>query len=220
MDPQRDNGPHAIIKRARAPHYHPNHILLWKPEIDEFTNALMDKMRKYYTHIEGQQKPFDCLVLFRRLMVDIAFVTLYGKRIESVKQWDVIGFKTDPAEAIVRSIKLWIFHNILKSVVPRPVWAIFAALPIAAIKPMMNSEATVRFWNNDPVYRPGSKLRLRSSNDRSETTSHAPWTRSSRMTLYSDARLPLKTQMTTTASAYPSSSDSFDNPTPRKPKTG
>ncbi|KAG9037928.1 hypothetical protein FS837_001353, partial [Tulasnella sp. UAMH 9824] len=93
---------HAPKKRAYASHYTPNNVSLYQPEMREYTQLLLEKMDFY----KGEN-PFDCLVMFRRLLVDVIFVSSYGQRINSLKQWDIETFKEDPASEIVTSINLF-----------------------------------------------------------------------------------------------------------------
>lgn len=114
LDLVRDAVSHAIRKRAYAPHYTPANLALYQPEIHEFTNDCMDKIRLY----DGQ-KPFDCLVLFRRLLTDIIFISSYGSRIQSIKQWDVINNTADPSSGIVTAINLFPVSLSVSRIVPQ-----------------------------------------------------------------------------------------------------
>ncbi|KAG8895821.1 hypothetical protein FRB99_000329, partial [Tulasnella sp. 403] len=93
---------HAPKKRAYAPHYTPNNLSLYQPEMREYTQMLLQKMDAY----EGK-KAFDCLILFRRLLVDVIFVSSYGQRIDSLKQWDIETFQEDPVSEIVAAINMF-----------------------------------------------------------------------------------------------------------------
>lgn len=98
----------------------------------------MDKMNTY----EGK-KPFDCLVLFRRLLTDIIFVSSYGQRIDSLKQWDIVDFKKDPAEPIVTAVNLFPIRGVIRSYLPAPLFKLLCSLPFAATKPVFDSDQTV-----------------------------------------------------------------------------
>ncbi|KAG8899518.1 hypothetical protein FRB99_006679, partial [Tulasnella sp. 403] len=87
------------ILQRHAPHYVSNNLSLYQPEMCKYTQMLLQKMDAY----EGK-KAFDCLTLFRRLLVDVIFVLSYGQRIDSLKQWDTDTFQEDPVSGIVISM--------------------------------------------------------------------------------------------------------------------
>ncbi|KAG9002055.1 hypothetical protein FRB94_004147 [Tulasnella sp. JGI-2019a] len=130
--------PHSIRKRAYAPHYTPANLILYQNEIHEFTNDCIDKMRIY----DGK-RPFDCLVLFRRLLTDIIFISSYGQRIQSVKQWDIINHTTDLASNIVTAVNLFPMRGVFLSIVGRPIFNLLNSLPFAIIRPFFDSDKIV-----------------------------------------------------------------------------
>ncbi|KIO32887.1 hypothetical protein M407DRAFT_18345 [Tulasnella calospora MUT 4182] len=129
---------HAPKKRAYGPHYTPNNLSLYQPEMREYTQLLLEKMDSY----KGQ-KSFDCLVLFRRLLVDVIFVSSYGQRINSLKQWDTETFKEDPASEIVASINLFPIRGVFRASVPKYLWDVLCKIPIKAWKRVVDSDRRV-----------------------------------------------------------------------------
>lgn len=126
-------------KRAYAPHYVPTNVALYQPEIHEFTNELMDKIRLY----DGK-KPWDCLVLFRRSLVDTLFFTTYGQRIQCLKQWDVVNFTPDPTTRIVGALMAFPIRGAVKMMAPKLIWSFIDSLPIPAIRPFLDADRDVR----------------------------------------------------------------------------
>ncbi|KAG8865168.1 hypothetical protein FRB96_000057 [Tulasnella sp. 330] len=133
-----DSAHHAVRKRAYAPHYTPTNLVLYQPEIHEFTNDCVDKIRIY----DGQ-KPFDCLVLFRRLLTDIIFICSYGSRIQSIKQWDIINHTTDPSSGIITAVNLFPMRGVFLSLVGHTVFKVLDSLPIASVRPFFDSDKIV-----------------------------------------------------------------------------
>lgn len=103
----------------------------------------MDKMRQY-----GGKKPFDCLLLFHRMLLDVIFVSSYGQRIDSLKRWDIVNFTRDPASDVVDAIDLILPRCVLRRVLPTPLWTLLNRYPPASFKPTLDSDRIVR--------RPGS----------------------------------------------------------------
>lgn len=133
-----DNATHLVRKRAYKPHYVPANLLLYEPEIQEFTHDVLDKLRQI-----GGKKPFDCLVLFSRLMTDVTFLTSYGERTESVKQWDVVDFKEDPAGEIIEAVHLFPLRGIIKAISPWPLWQLLTRLPFKLTRKVFDCDSKV-----------------------------------------------------------------------------
>ncbi|KAG9009668.1 hypothetical protein FRB94_011673 [Tulasnella sp. JGI-2019a] len=131
-------GPHAVRKRAYAPHYVPANLALYQPEIHEFVNVLLDKMYQ-----RDGKAPFDCLVMFRRFFVDSIFVSSYGQRINALKQWDIVNHSEDPAFRLVQAINQFPIRGVTKASVPKAVWDVISRIPIAAWQSVMNSDKEV-----------------------------------------------------------------------------
>ncbi|KAG9046348.1 hypothetical protein FS837_004572, partial [Tulasnella sp. UAMH 9824] len=129
---------HAPKKRAYAPHYTPNNLSLYQPEMREYTQLLLEKMDSY----KGE-KAFDCLVMFRRLLVDVIFISSYGQRINSLKQWDIETFKEDSASEIVTSINLFPIRGVARSLVPKHLWDVLCKIPVNGWKRVVDSDIRV-----------------------------------------------------------------------------
>ncbi|KAG8898860.1 hypothetical protein FRC00_002247, partial [Tulasnella sp. 408] len=129
---------HAPKKRAYAPHYTPNNLSLYQPEMREYTQLLLEKMDSY----KGE-KAFDCLVMFRRLLVDVIFISSYGQRINSLKQWDIETFKEDPTNEIVTSINLFPIRGVARSLIPKHLWNVLCKIPVKGWKRVVDSDIRV-----------------------------------------------------------------------------
>ncbi|KAG8988640.1 hypothetical protein FRB90_002626, partial [Tulasnella sp. 427] len=129
---------HAPKKRAYGPHYTPNNLSMYQPEMREFTQLLLEKMDSY----KGE-KSFDCLVLFRRLLVDVIFLSSYGQRINSLRQWDTETFKEDPASEIVTSINLFPIRGVFRASIPTFLWDALCKIPIKGWKRVVDSDRRV-----------------------------------------------------------------------------
>ena len=68
----------------------------------EYARMLLTKLDEY-----AGDRAFDGLVLFRRLMVDVIFISSYGQNLGSLKRWDMETFKEDETSEIVASINLF-----------------------------------------------------------------------------------------------------------------
>ncbi|KAG8895962.1 hypothetical protein FRB99_000238 [Tulasnella sp. 403] len=158
-----DPVPHAPKKRAYAPHYTPNNLSLYQPEMHEYTQILLQKMDEY----DGKRS-FDCLVLFRRLLVDVIFISSYGQRINSLKQWNTDTFEEDPASEIVRSINLFPIRGVFRASFPKAVWDVIIKIPIKAWKAVVDSDRRVAEYvlkARDIVLASDSRLDLHSEID-------------------------------------------------------
>ena len=81
---------HLLRKRGHIPHYVPAHINLDQPEVHDsacelvevrlFTPTPASRLTAPFQILElaGGKKSFECLNLFRHLMVDIMSMTIYG----------------------------------------------------------------------------------------------------------------------------------------------
>ncbi|KAG8860571.1 hypothetical protein FRB96_003825 [Tulasnella sp. 330] len=130
--------PHAVRKRAYAPHYVPANLALYQPELHEFVNVFLDRLYQ-----RDGKTTFDCLILFRRLFVDSIFMTSYGQRINALKEWDDINETKDPAFNIVRAINQFPIRGVAKASVPAPVWAVISRIPIPAWQILVDSDNRV-----------------------------------------------------------------------------
>ncbi|KAF7975601.1 hypothetical protein HWV62_9173 [Athelia sp. TMB] len=77
-----EHTPHAIRRKAYAPHYASNHLALFQPEIHDFTHDLI----KTLDNIAGKT-PLDCLALFRHFFVDVIVTSNHGHRLGAFKNW-------------------------------------------------------------------------------------------------------------------------------------
>ena len=81
---------HLVRKKGYVPHYVPAHINLFQPELHDstcelvevrfatFDSCLSRNHLSQMLELAGGKKPFECLDLFRHLMVDIMSMTIYG----------------------------------------------------------------------------------------------------------------------------------------------
>ena len=81
---------HLVRKKGYVPHYVPTHINLFQPEVHDSTCELVEVRfgtsdcrlssdhRFQILELAGGKKSFECLDLFRHLMVDIMSMTIYG----------------------------------------------------------------------------------------------------------------------------------------------
>lgn len=81
---------HLVRKRGYLPHYVPAHINLFQPDVHDSTCELVEvpfplqppplSLDRAFQMLElaGGKKSFECLNLFRHLMVDIMSITIYG----------------------------------------------------------------------------------------------------------------------------------------------
>ena len=81
---------HLLRKRGYTPHYVPTHINLFQPELHDSTCELVEVrfgilnlclfLDRVFQMLElaGGKQSFECLNLFRHLMVDIMSMTIYG----------------------------------------------------------------------------------------------------------------------------------------------
>lgn len=120
------------------PHYLSENIALYQPEIHEFTNVLVDKMRQY----DGK-KPFDCLLLLRRMMVDVIFMVSYGQRLESLKSWDIVNFTEDPSSNAVEAVNLIMLRCLTRLVLPGLLWRLLNRFPPSFMKRILESDGKV-----------------------------------------------------------------------------
>ncbi|KAG8987427.1 hypothetical protein FRB90_003351 [Tulasnella sp. 427] len=104
----------------------------------EYTQLYLEKLDSY----KGERS-FDCLVLFRRLLVDVIFASSYGQRINSLKQWDIETFKEDPATEIVASINLFPIRGVFRASIPSFMWDALCKIPIKAWKRVVDSDRRI-----------------------------------------------------------------------------
>jgi cytochrome P450 len=89
---------HALRKKAYAPHYVPAHINQFQPEIQEYSLELVEvcwsqsSLCNYFYSLQvledaGGKSAFECLALFRHLMVDIVSVTVYGTQVGALRKF-------------------------------------------------------------------------------------------------------------------------------------
>lgn len=131
--------PHAVLKRAYAPHYVPTNILRYQPDIQDTANMLMDKFRT----CDGREA-FDCLVIFRRTLIDVIFLSTYGQRMPGLAEWDIRNPSADPSHEIVEAVTAFPVRGVLKQLVPSLLWLLLDSLPIPAVKAMCGSDRMVR----------------------------------------------------------------------------
>lgn len=136
--PHSEPAPHSVRKRAYAPHYATSNLALYQPEMHDSVGVLLQKMDLY-----NGKKALDCLVLFRRLFVDILFVSSFGQRFNSLDQWDILNFSPDPAAPMVEAINLFPLRGIARSYLPKPIWDLVIRIPIAGWKKLVDSDKTV-----------------------------------------------------------------------------
>ncbi|KAG8991736.1 hypothetical protein FRB94_003587 [Tulasnella sp. JGI-2019a] len=166
-----DNANHAIRKRAYRPHYTAPNLALYQPEIHEFTHDAVDKMLQ----CDGK-KPIDCLILFSRLLTDITFMSSFGQRTESVKNWDIVNLTEDPANEIIDAIHLFPIRGILRAISPQPLWILLNWLPFPTAKKVLGCDNRIASYvirsrnqviENDPNFKlTGEKDEIRSDDER------------------------------------------------------
>lgn len=98
----------------------------------------MDKLHKN----DGKQ-PFDCMVIFRRALIDILFFTIFGQRIPGLEEWDITNPSADPSHEMVEAVTAFPVLAAIKMLLPRLVLTLFDMLPIPSVRAFFDSDKIV-----------------------------------------------------------------------------
>ncbi|PCH40720.1 cytochrome P450 [Wolfiporia cocos MD-104 SS10] len=113
------NAQHAVRRKAYAPHYIPSNLVLFQPELHDYSLKLVDNLSK----MSGETS-VDCLDLFRHLMVDIIGVTVFGSHPGALDNW-ALNVQDPLATAVYDFPK----RGILRSAVPTWAWNLVCRIP-------------------------------------------------------------------------------------------
>lgn len=114
-----EHAPHAMRRKAYAPHYTPTNLALYQPEIHE---AVLEMVEKLNGVTESQ--PVECLRLFRHLAVDIVVNSSYGYRPGSIKKW-----ASNVEDKLSTAISDFPKRGILRSIFPTWAWNTICRIP-------------------------------------------------------------------------------------------
>ncbi|KAF9804687.1 hypothetical protein IEO21_09276 [Rhodonia placenta] len=113
------NAQHAVRRKAYAPHYTPNNLILFQSDLHDYSLKLVDILH----NISGKSS-VDCLNLFRHLNVDIIGCTVFGTRPGSLDNW-ALNMQDPLATAIYDFPK----RGVLRSAVPTWAWNLVCRIP-------------------------------------------------------------------------------------------
>ncbi|KAF8646155.1 hypothetical protein AX16_007380 [Volvariella volvacea WC 439] len=137
-----DHASHSLRRKGYAPHYTPNNIIKFEPEMHELTLELI----KILEGIAGKSTP-ECLALFRHLMVDVVVSSLYGYRLGALSRW-ATGVE-DPLSVAINDFPK---RGILRSVVPTWAWDLVCRLPNRRWRQMCESDKIMAEFVSGRVY--------------------------------------------------------------------
>jgi len=112
---------HSALKRGYGPHYIPGNLALWQGDYHDFTLEVIQRLEE-----DAGRTAFDCLTLFRHLMVDVIMLTVFDLRVGAVQKW-----AADAPDPLSTAINDYPKRSLLRNALPRFLWALLASIPHA-----------------------------------------------------------------------------------------
>ncbi|KAI0053770.1 cytochrome P450 [Auriscalpium vulgare] len=138
---------HAIRKKGYAPHYNPDNLATFQPEVHSYTLQLVDVLDR----MSGN--PLDCLALFRQFMVDIISVSSFGYHVGAVSKWATVA--EDPLATAIGDFPK---RGILRSAVPTWAWNIVCRIPNKRWRQLCDSDRIMAEFVSARVYETRSQM--------------------------------------------------------------
>ncbi|KAJ2931049.1 hypothetical protein H1R20_g6052, partial [Candolleomyces eurysporus] len=137
-----DHANHSIRRKSYMPHYTPNNIVKFQPEMQETTLELV-------TFLEGVtgKSSLECLAMFRNLMVDVTIFSLFGYRLGAVGKW-ALGAE-DPLSTAINDFPK---RGILRSLVPSWAWKLVCRIPNNRWRQLCDSDKIMAEFVSGRVY--------------------------------------------------------------------
>ncbi|KAL1729417.1 cytochrome P450, partial [Schizophyllum commune] len=137
-----EHAPHSMRRKGYAPHYTPNNLAQFQPEMHDFAHDLVQTLNS----ISGE-KSVDCLTLFRQFMVDVIVASSYGCRLGALKKW-ALGVE----DALCTAISDFPKRGILRSAVPTWAWNLVCKIPNNRWRQMCDSDKIMAEFVSARVY--------------------------------------------------------------------
>ncbi|KAL1746232.1 cytochrome P450 [Schizophyllum fasciatum] len=137
-----EHAPHSMRRKGYAPHYTPNNLAQFQPEMHDFAHDLVQTLNS----ISGE-KSVDCLTLFRQFMVDVIVTSSYGCRLGALKKW-ALGVE----DALCTAISDFPKRGILRSAVPTWAWDLVCKIPNNRWRQMCDSDKIMAEFVSARVY--------------------------------------------------------------------
>ncbi|RDB20119.1 hypothetical protein Hypma_013088 [Hypsizygus marmoreus] len=137
-----EHAPHSVRRKGYAPHYTPSNVAQFQSEMNEVTMELVNT-------IEGMAGtgPFDCLAVFRHLMVDTIVSSSYGYRLGAVSKWAV-----DVEDPLSTAINDFPKRGIIRCTLPSWAWNLISRIPNNRWKQMCDSDKIMAEFVSGRVY--------------------------------------------------------------------
>ncbi|KZV73896.1 cytochrome P450 [Peniophora sp. CONT] len=126
-----EHGPHAIRKRAYAPHYTPSNLSLFQPETHDFVLDTVEILEKI-----GVNESIDVLHLFRDMMVDIICAASFSHKIGALQN----RAQGKGVNYLVQAIDDWLERAVLRGLFPALVWNALYYIPNDRWKALVDSD--------------------------------------------------------------------------------
>ncbi|KAL0568776.1 hypothetical protein V5O48_013208 [Marasmius crinis-equi] len=153
-----EHAPHSMRRKGYAPHYNPDNLARFQPEMHEPTLELISHLEKM-----DEKTPLECLTLFRNLMVEVIVSTSYGYRLGAVGKWATKS--EDPLSVAISDFPK---RGILRSVVPAWAWNLVCRIPNARWRQMCDSDKIMAEFVSERVYQTRAQVNTEEKVDSSE----------------------------------------------------
>ncbi|KAF6751527.1 cytochrome P450 [Ephemerocybe angulata] len=143
-----DHASHSIRRKSYMPHYTPNNVAKFQPEMHETTLELT-AVRSLSQFLEGTagKSSLECLAMFRNLMVDVTIFSLFGYRLGAMGKW-ILGAE-DPLSTAINDFPK---RGILRSVLPTWAWNLVCRLPSNRWRQLCDSDKIMAEFVSGRVY--------------------------------------------------------------------
>ncbi|TRM67586.1 cytochrome P450 [Schizophyllum amplum] len=128
-----EHAAHSARRKAWSPHYTTNNLAKFQPDMRYAARELITSIAFLRSN-----EPVDCLILFRHFTIEVIMSSLYGCRLDALKNWST-GSKVPVCEAI----GYFPIQATLRSSVPSWLWALACKVPHYTWQQLCNADTTI-----------------------------------------------------------------------------
>ncbi|KZV88089.1 cytochrome P450 [Exidia glandulosa HHB12029] len=132
---------HVLRRRAFAPHYSLANLASFQNEMHDYTLQLVNRLSE-----DGGATAFDCLTMFRHLLVDVISLTVFDMKADAVGKW-----AREEPDYLSTAINDWPKRSLMKDAMPPWLWTIVCHIPHARLHQFVDSDRFINKFVADRV---------------------------------------------------------------------